>query len=508
MNTKIIGGLITALSMAQAVWADEADSLVQAIQTAVNRATAGLLSASEQTRSQKPVPDAALVRTDVWIERWPDAGGVSQPRTVTGEVWTAAIQKTLDHVNAVYIPARKQPYYLDNPIVLKSGQTFVAATNAEFRLCPNANTCMIRNEHVAGSVDGQIPQDVPYDHDIVIEGGQWTTLGTSRNEWNGNVRGHTARTNGVYGCHGVILLNHVRGVVIRDVTVRRSRIYGVHVSDASQFLVEAIRFDENGRDGVHINGNSSYGVIRNIRGTTYDDFVALNAWEWMNVAPVYGNIHHMLVEDVFGGHRPSADIGSPYPDGTAEIRLLPGTRTFADGRKAFCEIHDCVLRRLVNIRTVKAYDQPNLEVGRDKDFCDPIGTLRNVFFSDLTYEHPGCFQIAANADGFSIKNVRLDFEPSDTFRLVEIGPMSATYKNNATDSSKWVELFSPDRDITVKGFRLENVRVFRGQNSVPFENAMRRLVRIADQKPNPDYPKTTPRGGIGKVNYILWKRGE
>ena len=502
MNTKTIWGMMVALSVTQAVWSDEAEALAKTIQAQVDHATADLLATGEKTRAQRPEPDVALVRKGVWTERWPDAGGVSQPRTVTGEVWTAAIQKTLDRANAVYIPARGRPYYLDNPIVLKSGQSFVAATNAEFRLCPNANTCMIRNEHVAGSNEGHIPQEVPYDRDIVIEGGLWTTLGTSRKEWNGNVRGHTARTNGVHGCHGVVLLNHIQGAVVRDVTVRRSRIYGVHISDASQFLVEGIRFDENGRDGVHINGNSSYGVIRDIRGTTYDDFVALNAWEWMNVAPVYGNIHHMLVEDVFGGRRPSADIGSPYPDGTAEIRLLPGTRTFAGGRKVLCEISDCVLRRLIDIRTVKAYDQPNLEVGRDKDFCDPIGTLRNIFFSDLTYERPGRFQIAANVDGFSIRDMRLGFKPSDAFRLVEIGPMSATCKGNATDPSKWAELFSPDKDITVKGFRLENILILPNKTRVSPDDAMQRLVRIADQSPNPDYPKTTPRGGAGKVLYL------
>lgn len=482
--------MIAALSMVPAVWADEADTLAQAIQTTVDRATAGLLSACEKARAQRPTPDAALVRTDVWIERWPDVNGVSQPRTVTGEVWTAAIQKTLDRTHAVYVPARDQPYYLDNPIVLKSGHVFVAATNAEFRLCPNVNTCMIRNEHVTGSVEGRIPPTIAYDRDIVIEGGQWTTLGTSKKEWNGNVRGHTARTNGVHGCHGVVLLNHVRDAVVRNVTVRQSRIYGIHLSDVSYFLVENIRFDENGRDGVHINGNSSYGVIRSVKGSTYDDFVALNAWEWMNVAPVYGTIHHVLVEHVTGS------------GGSAELRLLPGTRTFVDGRKVFCEISDCVLRRLVNIRTVKAYDQPNLEVGRDKDFCDPIGTLRNIFFRKMTFGRRGRFQIAANVDGFSISDVRLDFKLPEDFRLVEIGPMSCTYTCNSDDPSKWVELFSPDRDISVKGFRLENVRVLQDQKSVPLENAMQRLVRIADQKLNPDYPKTTPHGGTGKVNYI------
>lgn len=28
------------------------------------------------------------------------------------------------------------------------------------------------------------------------------------------------------------------------------------------------------------------------------------------------------------------------------------------------------------------------------------------------------------------------------------------------------------------------------------------VMRFADQKPNPDYPKTTPRGFMGKVNHL------
>lgn len=186
---------------------------------------------------------------------------------------------------------------------------------------------------------------------------------------------------------------------------------------------------------------------------------------------------------------------------TAEIRLLPGTRTFKDGRKVFCEISDCILRNLVNIRTVKAYDQPNLEVGRDKDFCDPIGTLRNIFFRQMSFERQGRFQIAANIDGFSISDVCFEFKLPDNYRLAEIGPMSATYKHG-TDSSKWVELFSPDKDITVKGFRLENVRVLQGNSHASIENPMKRLIRISDQNLNSDYPNTTPRGGIGRVKFI------
>jgi hypothetical protein len=63
-------------------------------------------------------------------------------------------------------------------------------------------------------------------------------------------------------------------------------------------------------------------------------------------------------------------------------------------------------------------------------------------------------------------------------------------------------LFSPDRDMTVRNFRLSNVRVKAGQDLQPLPNAESDLVRVADQKPNPDYPKTLPRGGRGRAIVI------
>ena len=91
---------------------------------------------------------------------------------------------------------------------------------------------------------------------------------------------------------------------------------------------------------------------------------------------------------------------------------------------------------------------------------------------------------------------------SERPKLVEIGPMSQTYKFDADNPATWVELFSPDRDITVRGFSLTDVRVKTGDAVKPLQHAEDRLVRIADQEPNPNYPKTTPRGGTGKAIFV------
>ena len=357
-------------------------------------------------------------------------------------------------------------------------------------------------EHIVGAQNGPVPADAEPDRNIVIEGGIWTTLATSRDQWNGNSRGRSAKQGDVPGCHGVILLSNVCGVVVQQLTVRQSRAFGVHLSNCREFLVEDMRFEDHGRDGVHVNGPTAYGVIRHVRGVTHDDFVALNAWEWMGYTPTFGPIQHVLVEDVSGTDRALGDYASPYPDGTAEIRLLPGTKVFPGGTRLACDIGDCVFRNLVNIRTVKMYDQPNLELGRDKDFADPIGTIRNVYFSRLIFERPGRFQIAANVDSLTIDDVQFRFVPPDAFKLVEIGPMSATYKHRPDDPATWTEIFSPERDVTVRAFRLTGVRVLQGGQLVSLPEASTRLVQVADQQPNPDYPKITPRGGSGKARIL------
>ena len=104
---------------------------------------AALLAADKPLGAWQP-----LVRTESWNEQWPDASGKAETRKVTAEVWTQAMQASLDAQGTLHIPARAQPYYLDGPLVLKSGHKLSADPTAEIRLKPNSNTCMVRNEHV------------------------------------------------------------------------------------------------------------------------------------------------------------------------------------------------------------------------------------------------------------------------------------------------------------------------------------------------------------------------
>jgi len=433
------------------------------------------LSAAEKTVSDFQ----HLVRTETWEEKWPET------RAITAEVWTLAMQAVLEAQTTLHIPARELPYYLDGPLVLKSGQKLTADPKAEIRLKPGSNTCMVRNENVVGFADQAVPADTQPDTDITIEGGIWTTLSSTGSESNGNPRGASARQNAIHGTHGVILLQNVRRVTVRNITVRQSRAFAVHLGNVREFTVDGVTLEAHRRDGVHINGPASDGLIRNVRGVSHDDTVALNAWEWKNYAPSYGAIHHIVIEDVSG-----APEGIPSAN---SIRLLPGVKRFSDGTTLDCPIHDITLRRITHITEFKLYNQPNLELGRDKDFSIGVGTLKNLRFEDLVFHRPGKIEIHADLDGFTLQNATL----ASNTRLIAIGPKSQTYKPGP-DPVRWVEIFSPDLGCTVRNLRVSGVRLQGATTDLPPDQ----VIHVIEQKPNPDYPKTTPRGGTGKGVWI------
>ena len=436
------------------------------------------------------------VKIGQWTEVSRDERGQPLERQVTGKIWTDAIRAALHETGGATLPRRAEPYYLDAPIVLRSGQFLVADARAEIRLKPGTNTCLARNANMVSVPNGPVPPGVTPDRGILVEGGIWSTLCFGTSLCNGNQRGRADAKNSIAGAHGVLAFNNVRDLVVRNVTIRSSRPFGVHLAAASGFLIEGIRLEDHHRDGVHLNGLCSDGVVRNVRGLTRDDFIALNAWDWRQCCLTFGPIERILVEDVDAGNR-----------GCAAIRLLAGTKHFPGGATLDCPVRDCVFRNIRGMHTFKLYDQPNLEHGRQHDFADPIGTMSRLFFERLRIPvavGPATFQIHSDVDGLTIRDVALDFAPSADDRLVSIGPLSQTYKHRRDNPDHWVEIFSPDKDCTVKNLHVEQITAPIESNGKIEHREIdgRTLVRVIRQKLNPDYPKTTPRGGTGKGHWV------
>ncbi len=432
-----------------------------------------------------------LVYTESWTEKWPTVSGAEEARNVTAEVWTKAMQASLDAQGTLHIPASEKPYYLDGPLVMKTGHKLTADPKAEIRLKPGSNTCMVRNEHIVGFAEKPVPADTKPDADITIEGGIWTTLANGVKDNNGNQRGASSKQNPVPGTHGVILLHNVRHATVRNVSVRQSRSFAIHLGNIRDFTVDGLTLDRHGRDGVHVDGPASEGIIRHVSGDSHDDPVSLTAWDWKQYSVTFGPIHHLDIEHITGA-----------PDdkhGTDAIRLLPGVKRFSDGTTLDCPIHDITLRDITDIRDFKLYDQPNLEVGRDNDFSIGIGTLKNITFEKLTFNRPGSIQVHANTDGLTVRDVKLLFPLPADYHLIELGPKSMTYKSGGPSTpEKWTEIFSPDLDCTVRNVSVTGVRVRDSKTDLPIEQ----IVHVIEQKPNPDYPKTTPKGGTGKGIWI------
>ena len=136
-------------------------------------------------------------------------------------------------------------------------------------------------------------------------------------------------------------------------------------------------------------------------------------------------------------------------------------------------------------------------MGRDNDFSIGVGSIKNLRFADLVFNRPGKIELHANTDGLVIQNVEVNHPVTDGWHLLAVGPKSQTW-NRAKDPTRWTEIFSPDLDCTVRNVTVSGVRLRDSQIDLPIE----RVVELIEQKLNPDYPKTTPKGGTGKGIWI------
>jgi hypothetical protein len=119
-----------------------------------------------------------------------------------------------------------------------------------------------------------------------------------------------------------------------------------------------------------------------------------------------------------------------------------------------------------------------------------------VFYEKLN----GLLLEAGFTDGLVIQNVKLNHALAPDWHLLAIGPKSQTYKHGgeSSDPARWVEIFSPDLDCTVRHVSINGVHAAGSKTDIPLEQ----VVRVIQQQPNPNYPKTTPRGGTGKGVWI------
>lgn len=236
---------------------------------------------------------------------------------------TAAIQELIDSgTNEVILPAPEAFYLISRPLELPSDFRLVLPRFAEVRLAANSNCVMVRNKmvrdharrleadvyerpitsHLWGYIDDYSPNAPCKNIDLC--GGIWNC---NNQEQIGNpeqTKDFSVRE--FYGC-GMLFYN-VTNLKLCGLTIKDPSQYGVTLDTVSYFTVDDITFDYNdgnpypvNMDGIHLDGNCHYGVINDLKGTCYDDLVALNAHEGSR-----GDITNITISNIMAEYCHSA----------------------------------------------------------------------------------------------------------------------------------------------------------------------------------------------------------
>ena len=214
-----------------------------------------------------------------------------------------AIQEMIDSgVSEVSLPSPPKCYLISKTLTLPSNFKLTLPRFAEIRLMDMSNCPMISNKMVKDYAE-RIPEEFKRiyngDHyylwahvnmyspdaiteNIEVEGGIWNF-----NNMNQLANPEQTHVREPYGYSGDGMLFYgVRGLRMANMTFKDPVHYGATFDRVSYFTIENITFDYNlgnpyavNLDGVHFDGNCHFGVIKNLKGTCYDDLVAINAHE-------------------------------------------------------------------------------------------------------------------------------------------------------------------------------------------------------------------------------------
>lgn len=229
---------------------------------------------------------------------------------------TAAIQEMIDSgVREVALPVPQVCYLISRPLELPSHFRLVLPRYAEVRLAPGSDCVMVKNktadlpeERVTGKLWSYVNRYDPayLCRNIELQGGVWNCNNMQQRPnplWTrdfGPAEDYTGFGMLFYG---------IENLKLHDLTLKDPINFAVTLDRVSWFTVENIDLDFNygnpgavNMDGIHMNGNCHHGVIRNIKGSCYDDMVALNADEGsdgpvsdIEIAGLWGTDSHSAV---------------------------------------------------------------------------------------------------------------------------------------------------------------------------------------------------------------------
>ena len=222
---------------------------------------------------------------------------------------TAAIQARLDvGLSCVYLPPPKDHYVISKTLKIGSGQELRLDRLTRIRLAEKSDCPLLENRcYRAGSGTNTY---------IVVTGGIWDMDNLHQTPNNLQTKEGRAKRPKVhtpeYFFGMAMRFCHVEGLTVQGLTIRNPTTYGIAFCHVSDFLVNDIAFDYKtwnpiplNMDGVHFDGFCHHGKVSNLRGTCFDDMVALNANDVI-CAPEEGPISDIDIDGIYADYCHSA----------------------------------------------------------------------------------------------------------------------------------------------------------------------------------------------------------
>jgi len=256
-----------------------------------------------------------------------------------------AIQEMIDSgMCEVSLPAPKNKYLITKTLVIPSNFKLKLPRYAEIMLADEANCFMLQNRTVSKPqkrlrdylsgleknvwyyIDELSPDDEDVCSNFEIEGGIWNF--NNKNQDANPIQ--TQKFDERHFLGHIMFFYNVKNFRLSNMTFKDPSNFAVMIDSGSYFTIENIDFDYNdgnpypiNMDGIHLNGQCHYGVIKNLKGTCYDDLVALNAYEGsggditnieidgvfserchsaVRLLAVQQNIEHITISNVFGSY--------------------------------------------------------------------------------------------------------------------------------------------------------------------------------------------------------------
>lgn len=227
-----------------------------------------------------------------------------------------AIQEMIDSgVCEVCLPAPKDKYLITKPLVIPSNFKLKLPRFAHIKLADGANCFMLQNKSVYKPakrlreglsdlesnvwyyIDELSPDKEDECYNFEIEGGIWDF--NNKNQDPNPIQSQKFDKRHFLG--HIMFFYNVRNFRLSNMTFKDPSNFAVMIDKGSYFTIENIEFDYNdgnpyaiNMDGIHLNGGCHYGIIRNLKGTCYDDLVALNAYEGSG-----GDITNIEIDGLF-----------------------------------------------------------------------------------------------------------------------------------------------------------------------------------------------------------------